>query len=131
MNRMGRVATIAICLMLVGGIVALAADWELLGTRKVKMNTDRDVIRVGAKDGYFRAIKLKVRVSGLNMKDMKVHFMNGSVMDVRIRKIIPKNGETRVIDLPGVNRHIEKVVFWYESTKRNDKRATVRLWGLR
>ena len=49
--------------------------------------------------------------------------------DVKIRRVIPSGGETRVIDLPGANRNIKKVMFWYESTERNNKRATVRLWG--
>ena len=60
---------------------------------------------------------------------MKVHFANGDIVDIAIRKVIPAGGETRLIDLPGRNRIIKKVVFWYESTKKNSKRATVRLFG--
>lgn len=106
-------------------------EWERLGTRKVALRTDRDVILIGQKEGLFKAIKLTVRKSGIHMKDVKVHFTNGTVIDVNIRRLIPAGGETRVIDLPGGNRYLEKVVFWYESTNRNDKRATLRLWGLR
>ena len=106
-----------------------AAKWEKLGARTVKHGVDRDVILVGAKEGTFTAIKLAVNRAGIHMLDMKVHFVNGDVMDVEIRKFIPKNGETRVIDLPGKNRRIEKVVFWYKTLAKRDKAATVRLWG--
>jgi len=104
--------------------------WQHLGSRKVNFKTDKDVIKVGIKDGLFKAIKLTVHKSGVHFKDMKVHFVNGDVVDVKIRKVIPAGGETRIIDLPRKNRFIKKVVFWYESTLRNPKRSTVKLWGI-
>ncbi len=121
-------------LLLVIGILicitaAQAGDWKKLGARNVKHRTEKDVILVGAKEGTFKAIKLTVKKSGIHMLDMKVHFVNGDVFDVEIRNFIPAGGETRVIDLPGVNRRIEKVTFWYKSLKKNDKEARIRLWG--
>ncbi len=109
--------------------VAQAAKWEKLGVRTVKHSVDRDVILVGAKEGTFTAVKLKVKKAGLHFLDMKVHFVNGDVQDVKIRKFIPKGGETRIIDLVGKNRKIEKVTFWYKTTKKNERNARVRLWG--
>lgn len=106
-----------------------AQKWEKLGARTVKHSVDRDVIAVGAKEGTFTAIKLVVSKAGIHMLDMKVHFMNGDTLDVQIRSFIAKGGETRVIDLPGENRMIEKVVFWYKTLARNEKAAQVRLWG--
>lgn len=109
--------------------VAQAGDWEKLGTRTVKHSVDRDVIPVGAKEGTFTAMKLVVQKAGIHFLDMKVYFVNGDVMDVEIRSFIPKGGETRVIDLPGESRRIEKVVFWYKTFKKNEKAARVRLWA--
>lgn len=110
-------------------LFAQTPKWKRLGTKKVKFKTERDVIKVGADEGVFTKIKLTVKKSGIHFKDMKVHFSNNDIVDVKIRRIIPAGGETRVIDLPGKNRSIKKVVFWYESTKKNSKRATVRLYG--
>ena len=110
-------------------LFAKAPKWTLLGTKKVTFRTERDVILVGADEGVFKKIKLTVKKSGVHFEDMKVHFANGDVFDVKIRRVIPAGGETRVIDLPGNNRIIKKVVFWYKSTKKNPKRATVRLFG--
>lgn len=129
MKHLNRMASFMLITLLIGATVAQAGDWTKLGMRKVKHRTERDVILVGEKDGTFKAIKLTVRKSGIHLLDMKVHFMNGDVFDVQVRKLIPAGGETRVIDLPGVNRKIEKVVFWYESLKKKDKEAKIRLWG--
>ena len=103
---------------------------EKLGKRTVKHRTERDVILVGEKEGTFKAIKLTVRKSGIHIRNMKVHFCNGGTFDVKIRRLIAAGGETRAINLPGGKRKIEKVVFWYESLKKRDKKAKVRLWGL-
>lgn len=130
MNRRSVIALTLIVALVCAQALAQPPVWKLLGKRTVKLSTDRDVIHVGADEGTFRSIKLKVLKSGVHFKDMKVHFSNGDIFDVKIRKLIPAGGETRVIDLPGANRNIKKVVFWYESTRMN-RRATVRLWGKR
>ena len=121
--------TTLVIVMCFSTLFAEAPKWKLLGTRKVTFKTEKDVINVGADEGVFKKIKLTVRKSGINFKDMKVHFSNGDIIDVKIRRVIPAGGETRVIDLPGRNRNIKKVVFWYKSTKKNSRRATVRLYG--
>ena len=124
-----QLVSILVLLMCSTVLFAQAPKWKLLGTKVVKFRTERDVIVVGADEGVYKKIKLTVRKSGIRIKDMKVHFANGDVFDVKIRNFIPAGGETRVIDLPGKNRIIKKVVFWYKSTKKNSKRATVRLFG--
>ena len=108
---------------------AQAADWELLGSRTVERRTDRDEIKVGEKEGTFRAIQLRVRRRGIELKDLRVHFGNGAVYDVQVRNFIPAGSQTRVIDLPGGARVIEKVVFYYQTRGRGRKRAVVELWG--
>ena len=131
MKNLNRMTSLLLVTLLISTTVAQAGEWKKLGRRTVKHRTERDVILVGAKEGTFKGIKLTVRKSGIHLKDLKVHFMNGDVFDVQVRRFIARGGETRVIDLPGVNRKIEKVVFWYKSLKKNDKKAKVRLWGKR
>jgi hypothetical protein len=123
--------SILVLLMCFSALFAQTPRWKLLGTRIVNFKTEKDVITIGADEGLFTKIKLTVKKSGIHLKDMKVHFSNGDIIDVKIRRIIPAGGETRVIDLPGKKRFIKRVVFWYESTKKNSKRATVRLFGRR
>ena len=129
MNTKRLLIALLAVVMCFGTLFAQAPQWKPLGVKIVTFKTEMDVITVGAEEGVYKKIKLTVKRSGVNFKDMKVHFANGDIIDVQIRRVIPAGGETRVIDLPGNNRIIKKVVFWYESTKKNSKRATVRLWG--
>lgn len=131
MKKTNRIVSVVLLVLFCTSVLSQTPTWKKLGARTVKLRTERDAIRVGADEGTFRAIKLTVKKSGVHFKDLKVHFVNGGVFDVKIRKLIPAGGETRVIDLPGGHRNIEKVVFWYKSTERTDKKAKVRLWGLK
>ncbi len=107
-----------------------ASRWEKLGERRVNRGLDHDVIMVTASEGNFKAIKLVVRHSGINLHRCVVHFANGGDQEVEIRQNIPSGGESRVIDLNGRDRYINHVSFWYDTKGGvlNDK-AVVELWG--
>lgn len=104
--------------------------WEKLGERRVNRRADHDYIKVTAREGDFKAIKLMVRNSGINMDRCVVHFANGDKQEINIRENIPAGGETRIIDLEGKDRYIQGVGFWYDTKggALNDK-AVVVLWG--
>ena len=120
MNPKFKLISVLTILVFSGILFANLSKWQLLGSREV-----------GADEGLFTKIKLTVKKSAVHFNDMKVHFANGGVFDVKLRKKIPAGGQTRVIDLPGDGRNIKKVVFWYYSTLRNPKRAIVKLYGKR
>jgi len=63
------------------------------------------------------------------MHRFTVHFNNGQTQNVEMRDRIPAGGESRVIDLDGKGRFIEKVVFWYDTQNDEVRRSTVELWG--
>lgn len=103
--------------------------WEHLGSRKINYTLDRDVIYVTGAEGTFNALKIKVTREPIALYDIKVHYRNGGVEDIKTRINIPAGGESRVIDLRGRNRVIEKVVFRYETKGNNDRRSKVLLYG--
>ena len=103
--------------------------WRLLGQRAIEYRLDRDEIVVGADEGRFHQLQLRVRSAPVTLRDLKVHFADGSVQDVAIRKRIPAGGESRVIDLAGGERVLQKVVFWYDTPRRRSGRAVVQLYG--
>ena len=108
---------------------AMAQNWDKLGQRKVNFKTDRDVIS-GWRDGFYRALKLKVTRGTVNMQKMEVHFRNGETKEIELRQNFTDGSESRVIDLPGARRLIEKVVFWYEATSSTKgNKPIVELWG--
>jgi hypothetical protein len=80
--------------------------------------------------GNYKSIKLFVDKAPVDFVDVKIHFAKGADQDVKIRKRIPKGGETRVIDIVGRDRVIQKVTFWYTTSKPAPKgRAIVTLFG--
>lgn len=105
-------------------------QWNLLGERRVSFAVDRDVIHVTGNDNYSQ-VKLKIKDGPVHILDMDVHFENGDKMDVAIKQRIGKDGESRVIDLPGGSRKIKKIEFWYERKGIIKGRARVQVWGKR
>jgi hypothetical protein len=103
--------------------------WELLGMRKVDYKLDRDVIPVTWREGSFDAIRIVVRNGALNMQKCFIHFENGDTKEVMLRHNFAGRSASRVIDLPGNKRLIEKIVFWYDTKNVSRRRATVLVYG--
>ena len=103
--------------------------WELLGMRKVSYKLDRDVIPVTWREGSFNAIRIVVKNGSLNMKKCIIHFENGGAKEVALRHNFAGKSTSRIIDLPGNRRLIEKIVFWYDTKNVSRRRATVLVYG--
>jgi hypothetical protein len=104
-----------------------AAGWELLGTRTVTDRTDHDVITAGLQ-GTFRSLKITVSGRPVQFKEIKIHFGNGDVQDVALREVIRAGGESRVIDVEGGDRVIQRIEFWYDAQSVG-RRAVVKVYG--
>lgn len=107
----------------------ITGGWRLLGSKTVKAGLDRDVIKVTASRGVFKKLKIRVKGAPIYMQKMVVHYGNGTTQSLAIRKNIAQGSESRVMDLPGKNRAIKKIVFWYEKGNWTTKKPVVTLWG--
>lgn len=103
--------------------------WEKLGQRRVDYTRDRDEILVTAREGFFTALKIRVKRAPIQMHRMVIHFADGSTREVELREHIRAGGSSRVIDLPGNKRIIRKVVFVYDTRNSAPRKAVVELWG--
>jgi hypothetical protein len=119
--------------LIVGAISGIGAQgWTLLGSSKVHgAGVDHDEIIVTAARGDFSAIKLLVQNEGVEFERVVVHFANGTQTEMAIRDFIPAGGETRVLDLPGRDRIIRKVDFFYKSNPATKLKGKVVLYGRR
>lgn len=108
-----------------------AQSWTLLGSAKVHGRIDHDEIVVTSLQGDFSAIKLFVENEGIHFERIVVHFGNGGQEQMIIRDFIPAGGETRVLDLPGRDRIIRRVVFYYKSDPLTKRKGKVILYGRR
>jgi hypothetical protein len=107
----------------------LPQNWEKLGSKKVSFRVDRDTIAVGAHEGAFTKLKVQVTGGAINMRKMIVNFRNGESQDVSLKHNFARGGGSRVIDLPGNRRIINKIVFVYDTKNRSRSRATVHVFG--
>ena len=110
---------------------SIPPHWEQLGKRKVNYRLDRDEVFVTAREGRFRAVKLKIKNAPVNVHKAVIHYANGSKQEFKVRKVIPAGGSTRVIDIQGRKRIIKKVVFWYDTKGIARGKSVVELWGRR
>lgn len=129
-----------IAIMLLGTLASASAhtldissfdksNWKKLGSKKVNFRLDRDVIKVGLKDGRFTKLKVQVTGGHLNMRKMIVEYANGQKETVSVRHNFSPRSGTRVIDLDGGKRVIKDITFWYDSKNRPGGKATVHVFG--
>lgn len=103
--------------------------WELLGSRRINYQLDRDEIPVTRAEGVFSAIQIRVKRSPINMHKIAIHYGNGEVDDIDLRQSFRAGSASRVIDLPGNKRIIKKVVMWYDTKNLAAGKGMVQLWG--
>jgi len=91
-------------------------DWIELGCQQVSLfGKDRDAIRVGRREGRFKAIRLHVRGADVEMLDLRVIYSNGEPDDIRVRNHIRAGDRTRPLDLKGWERAIDRVEMTYRT----------------
>ncbi len=106
-------------------------QWELLGEQSVGFGVDRDVIRVGRREGRFSALALEVRDNDVEILDLKVFFNRGPPQGVRVREFIRAGGRTRPVQFAWGDRSIDRIEITYRSRPSFRGRAKVAVFGLR
>lgn len=105
--------------------------WLLLGERTVTDAVDHDVIAVTKAGGTYKAIRLEVFERGVQFRCVTIHFGNGTRQEVELRAVIPAGGESRVIDVAGGDRVINRIELVYDAQSLAGHRAVVRVFGRR
>ncbi len=131
---MKQIISLLCSLFLIGSLTSFTTvptinKWEKLGSKKVNYRLDKDVIKVGAKEGTFTKLKIAVTNGSLNMHKMVVVYKNGQRDEIELRQNFSKKSDSRVIDLAGNKRFIDQIIFWYDSKNLSRKRAKVHVYG--
>ena len=106
-------------------------DWEELGCQRVSLfGKDRDSIRVGRREGRFKAIRLHVRGADVEMLNLRVIYTNGEPDNLEVRHFIRQGERTRPLDLRGWERSIDRVDMVYRTVPNFKGQATVCVEGL-
>jgi len=114
-----------------GGGPSAGRDWDELGCKRVALfGVDRDTIRVGRREGRFKAIRLHVRGADINILDLTVVYANGAPDSIPVRSVIRQGDRTRPLDLRGWERTIDRVEMTYLTIPNFKGQATVCVEGL-
>jgi hypothetical protein len=96
--------------------VAGGRDWVELGCEKVSLlGKDRDSVRIGRREGRFKAIRLHVRGADIELLDVRVVYANGEPDDIPVKHHLREGERTRPLDLRGWERAIERVDMVYRT----------------
>jgi hypothetical protein len=106
-------------------------EWVQLGCQQVSFRgRDRDTIRVGRREGRFRAIRVAARGNDVEMRRLSVVYANGNPDELDVQRVVRSGSKTDAIDLKGRDRAIERVELTYRQRDDFGGRATVCVEGL-
>lgn len=125
-----RILFVSLVLFISASAFTVLQNWKYIGDKWAAFGPDRDVLRIGARD-EFRQIKIKVTDGPLHIADMDVYFDNGEKFNVELKNNFRAGQESRIIDLPGGLRKLDKIEFKYSTIGRGRGRARVAVWGRR
>lgn len=103
--------------------------WVELGETRIVAGRDRGRIDVRRR-GEFNAIRFAARGSSVRLREVVVRFEHGRSFSPTAGAFLLGGQRTRVINLPGVPRSIQSVMFRYGNLPRGSS-ARVILWGRR
>ena len=104
--------------------------WKFIGNKWAAFNSDRDVLRVGGNDA-FKQLKLRVTDGPLRIDELDIYFENDEKMNVVLKTNFRAGQESRIIDLPGGVRKLDRIEYRYSTIGRSKGRARVAVWGKR
>ncbi len=120
---------LVVVFLITGSFTSNIGKWDHLGSRTVNYRLDRDVIKVTAREGGFRKLKIKVTGGSINMHRMVVQYGNGQKEEIQLRHNFSRRSATRIIDLKGHKRIIRDITFFYDTKNLSRKRAKVHVFG--
>jgi hypothetical protein len=106
---------------------------ELLGSQKIGFAVDRDVLRVGRREGRFRRIALRALDNDVELLDMKVFYggRSGPPDDIQVRRVLRAGQRSEPIDLRGNEpRVIDRIEFVYRARPNFRGAATLEIYGV-
>ena len=125
-----RFLALLLAISIATSVRAQTGQWVDLGSARVYGKNDHDTIQV-RNQGTFRAIQIRVRGNaGVHFNLIVVRYGNGQREQIKVRDVVQGGSSSRVIDLPGARRAIDKVDFFYDKANWGIP-PTVTIAGLR
>lgn len=105
--------------------------WHKIASTTVDFKKDRDEVKVLGAD-RFTSLKFTVTDAPVDIQSIEVLFHDGTKQNIRVDSKVEKGKESRMVDLPGAQKEIDKIMFVYKTLpNRNDERASIDIYGLK
>jgi len=112
-------------------MVSTSPGWHKIATTTVDLTKERDEVAVLGAD-HFSAIKLMVSGAPIDLQDLEIWYENGMKQDVAVRTPMEVGKESKVINVEGGDRDIDKIVLVYKTMpNRKDVKAEVTIYGMK
>jgi len=109
-----RTATAAIILGLSAVSALAAAGREYpIGSFTYEAQPEREVITIPRGEGDFRGIRIEVRQSDVEIRDLRVTYDDGATDMIRVNQLIRAGGSSRVFDVDSRRRQVRSVAVTY------------------
>lgn len=89
------------------------AGEQVIGTTSYQAQPLRETLNIGSREGQFKALRMEVRQSDVEVLDLKIVYGNGASEDIPVRQIFRAGTSSRVIDLKGYQRAIKQIIVTY------------------
>jgi hypothetical protein len=111
--------------------VSTAPGWHKISTTTVDLKNERDEIMVLGAD-RFSALKFMVMDAPISLQDLEIWFENGTKQDVQLREQVEMGKETRVVNIDGGPKDINKIVLVYKTVPNStNEKAQLTIYGLK
>ncbi|MDP9139041.1 MAG: hypothetical protein M3N38_12855 [Pseudomonadota bacterium] len=108
-------------------------EWILLGEQAVGFKVDRDVIRIGQtedwyRDRAFRRLHLVVEGNDIHLINVRLVYFNGFGEDYRVDRLL-REGEDQAIELRGDRSFVRQLELTYRARPGFGGRAVMKVYG--
>ena len=108
-------------------------EWVLLGEQSVGFRVDRDIIRIGQsedwyRDRAFRRLHLVAEGNDIHLIAVRLVYFNGFGEDYRVDRLI-RPGEDQAIELRGDRSFVRQIELTYRSRPGFGGRAVMKVYG--
>jgi len=120
---------IIICITSMTVISQNYTRWAIVGQKQIDFQKDKDIIPIKAKGEKFVAVRLGIQGSTVEMHHLSITFDDGDVQTVPLRKKFKPGSMSKIIDLRGGLRVIEKFEIHYIPDQHAKGKQVVELWA--
>lgn len=104
-------------------------QWMELGQVEISSDDKDNHVQIQAEDRAVSAIRLRVGRKAANVKTLTVAYEGGSTQTIQINQTLEAGSMTKIFDLEGKKRRIEKIVIKASVAKKEDGKSMLIVYG--